>query len=313
LTGQLAERWIARRHPPAAGPVTLRGSRVYILPTRQGWLFVSLLLVLFVGSLNYANSLAFALTFLLTGVGILSMWHTQRNLAGLRLAVGAPQPAFVGGEAHFAVALGNSGGQPRYSLLLSFAGAASVGADVPSQAEVEVELGVPAARRGRLEPGRLLIASRYPLGLFRAWSWVSTPVHTSVYPKPAGKVALPALADSPTACGVLRGNREEDFETLRPYRSGDAPRRIAWKASSRGNGLQTKVFGSAAGTRLWLTWPTGVGEVEYGLSQLCLWVLEASRSDREYGLRLKGVLIPPARGNAHRQRCLEALACYRSG
>jgi uncharacterized protein (DUF58 family) len=40
-------------------------------------------------------------------------------------------------------------------------------------------------------------------------------------------------------------------------------------------------------------------------------VLKAEAEGRDYGLRLPGVEYPPARGEGHRRRCLEALALYK--
>jgi uncharacterized protein (DUF58 family) len=46
---------------------------------------------------------------------------------------------------------------------------------------------------------------------------------------------------------------------------------------------------------------------------LCHWVLQAEDFGQGYGLRLPGVVLPPSRGEAHRARCLEALALYGGG
>ena len=46
------------------GPVVLDRKRIYILPTRRGLLFAVFLLVMLLGSINYALSLGFVLTFL---------------------------------------------------------------------------------------------------------------------------------------------------------------------------------------------------------------------------------------------------------
>ena len=43
---------------------------------------------------------------------------------------------------------------------------------------------------------------------------------------------------------------------------------------------------------------------------LCHWVLQADRFGQSYGLRVPGNTIVPARGDAHRTRCLEALALF---
>ena len=66
--------------PPESGTIVLVHRRVYILPTQLGWLFALTLAILLVGSINYALSLGFALTFLLAGMGLAGMAHTARNL-----------------------------------------------------------------------------------------------------------------------------------------------------------------------------------------------------------------------------------------
>jgi len=50
--------------------------------------------------------------------------------------------------------------------------------------------------------------------------------------------------------------------------------------------------------------------VETRLSILAHWVLQAEEFGQGYGLRLPGVRIAPDRGEAHRARCLEALALF---
>jgi uncharacterized protein (DUF58 family) len=52
-------------------------------------------------------------------------------------------------------------------------------------------------------------------------------------------------------------------------------------------------------------------DVEEKLSQLTLWVIEAERARRPYGLRLPGVEISPALGQMHFHRCLRALSLFR--
>ncbi len=48
--------------------------------------------------------------------------------------------------------------------------------------------------------------------------------------------------------------------------------------------------------------------VEARLSRLCAWVLQADRLGLDYGLRLPGNEVRPGSGEAHKRRCLEALA-----
>src|SRR5436190_715066 len=93
--------WFYGFTPPERGVVVLVHRRVYILPTQLGWLFVMTLAILLIGSINYALSLGFALTFLLAGMGLAGMVHTARNLARMAVSVGRAEPVFAGEAAQF--------------------------------------------------------------------------------------------------------------------------------------------------------------------------------------------------------------------
>src|SRR6185369_7607945 len=105
--------WLYGFTPPERGVVVLVHRRVYILPTQLGWLFVLTLAILLVGSINYALSLGFALTFLLAGMGLAGMVHTARNLARMAVSVGPAAPVVVGEAAPFRVYLDARAGLDR--------------------------------------------------------------------------------------------------------------------------------------------------------------------------------------------------------
>jgi uncharacterized protein (DUF58 family) len=103
----------------------------------------------------------------------------------------------------------------------------------------------------------------------------------------------------------------DDFVGFRPYRPGDSPRHLFWKAAAREQALLVKQFGGDRADEIWLDWNRLPGlDPEARLSQLCRWILEAHRQQRAYGLRLPGTEIAIAGGGAQRQRCLEALARF---
>jgi uncharacterized protein (DUF58 family) len=317
LIGRLLERnprfsnWLYGFVPPERGTVVLVHRRVYIVPTRMGWLFAGTLGVLLIGSINYSLSLGFALTFLLAGLGLAGMVHTARNLARLAVSVGRAEPVFAGEAAQFRLYLDGRGTFDRPSILVRHqASAAQLVVDVPAGAVVEVALGVPAERRGWLPLGRVMLETRFPIGLFRAWSYVEPDARCLVYPRPERSPLPPASGQA--AAGSLRAQTagSDDFAGLRGYQRSDSPRHIAWKAVARSDEMLTKQFAGDAAAELWLDarlLPGGLN-IEQTLSRLAGWVLAAERGGAHYGLRLAGVEIPPARGDAHRAACLQALA-----
>jgi uncharacterized protein (DUF58 family) len=317
LIGRLLERnprfsnWLYGFVPPERGTVVLVHRRVYIVPTRLGWLFAGTLGVLLVGSINYSLSLGFALTFLLAGLGLAGMVHTARNLARLAVSAGRAEPVFAGEAAQFRLYLDGRGTFDRPSILVRHQGSgAQLVVDVPAGAVVEVALGVPAERRGWLPLGRVMLETRFPLGLFRAWSYVEPDARCLVYPRPERSPLPPASGQA--AAGSLRAQTagSDDFAGLRGYQRSDSPRHIAWKAVARSDEMLTKQFAGDAAAELWLDarlLPGGLN-LEQALSRLAGWVLAAERGGAHYGLRVAGVEIPPARGDAHRGACLQALA-----
>ena len=299
--------------PPEVGTVVLVHRRVYIVPTRLGWLFALTLLILLIGSINYALSLGFALTFLLAGMGLVGMVHTARNLARMAISVGRAEPVFAGEAAQFRIYLEARGAFDRPAILARHVKSRSqLVVDVPVGGTTEVVLAVPAERRGWLPLGRVMLETRFPLGTFRAWSYVEPDARCLVYPRPE-RSPLPA-ASAESASGGMRspvpGN--DDYAGLRAYQLSDSPRHVAWKAVARSEDMLTKQFSGEAAAELWLDWsrlPGGLG-VEQRLSRLAGWVLAADRAGQPYGLRLPGTQVGPGRGDRHRAACLQALALH---
>ena len=309
--GGWLEQWITRRQTPRRGATALDRRRVYILPTGYGYVFAIILIVLFLWAVNYNNSMGFALTFLLAATAMNAMWRSNVNLVGLTLHPVRVEPVFAGHEARFGYRVENPDRQPRYAVVLTLPGSSSQSGNLSGRGSELYTLTLAAERRGYLRPGRLRIDTRFPLGLFEAWSWVTFDQRCLVYPAPVGQQSLPSGQQSEAGSGGETGSGSEDYAGLRSYAPGDSPRHVAWKAAARDDNLLVKRFTGQASPDLWLDWAAvAAADTEARLSQLCRWVLQADRQGRDYGLRLPGVTIEPASGERHYRRCLEALALY---
>jgi uncharacterized protein (DUF58 family) len=103
----------------------------------------------------------------------------------------------------------------------------------------------------------------------------------------------------------------DDFAGVRPYILGESQRHIDWKAVARGQELMTKQFSTETRGSLCFDYAAArFPNIEGRLSQLTLWVIEAERVQRAYGLRLPNSEIAPSLGQAHFHRCLRALALF---
>jgi uncharacterized protein (DUF58 family) len=306
--------------PAERGEIVLGHRRVYIVPSRLGLFFGGTLAILLVGSINYALSLGFALTFLLAGMGIAAMVQTTRNLVRLSVRAGRSEPVFAGDAARFRLAIANAGNFDRPEILVRHLGAgAQQTVDIAASDSAEVMLPVPAPRRGRLALGRVMLETRFPVGLFRAWSYVEPDCRCLVYPHPVASALPPTAANAQAGGARAHAQGSDDFSGLRAYQPADSPRHVAWKSvarndtqHARSDAMLTKQFAGDAIAELWLDLrdlPSSLG-LEQRLSRLAGWVLAAERAGALYGLRLPGAQIDPARGEAPRAACLEALALY---
>jgi uncharacterized protein (DUF58 family) len=317
LRARLAERvaaWARRRQGDDVLPLRLQARRLYILPTRAGLASALLLFVMLVAGLNYANSLALLLTFMLAGFVLVGMHECQRTLQGLELAQAQAADCQAGDTGEIELRFSNPGRQARRAISVNAAGARATHFDIDAGAIAIVKLPFHAPGRGRHRLGRLQLASTAPFGLFRCWTWLHLPQQVYVYPKAAGLAPLPRAAASRRSLQTaVRTAGEDEWEQLRAYQHGDSPRSIAWKAWARGAPLMVGQYaGSGGGDHLLSFAGLETLDLEARLSQLCAWVLECSRQDAACALRLPGHELPCGRGAAHRTLLLRALALHGS-
>lgn len=310
---QFWHRWLSRRLPPAA-TVTLDHSKLFVMPTRAGYGFLLVVLLLWLLGTNYENNLVLALAFLLIGLFAILPVHTFANLSGLRLRRVETAPCFAGDYALAALMVEKSGQRCHEHVRVGWSRNEGARVDLVKAGEnaQQVRIGLPLLKRGRVQAPRILIESHFPLGLFRCWSWVDLDVSFLVYPQPKSAGPLPygaAAGEGELEQVYLSGG--DDFGGLKAYQPGDSLRHVAWKQYAGGRDLYSKEYVTGSDARLWLDWDLLVGrDVETRLSNLCAWVLEAERMQVPYGLRMPGHSIEPALGTAHKHRVLEQLALF---
>jgi uncharacterized protein (DUF58 family) len=303
--------WARKRHGIDADPLILSGRRIYIVPSSLGIAFALMLFAMFLGAMNYANNLALGLTFMLGALALTAMHYCHRNLAGVHIRSAASEPVFAGQIARFRLALENDAKVARHELTIANEYGIATPVRIEPGARVVLELEMPAPQRGWLQLDSFEITTRHPFGMFRAWAYLNMDIRCVVYPKPSARGLPPPPLETDTGGAQDTTRGDEDFAGLRAFHPGDSPRRIAWKAYAREQGLHVKLYAGTAVTSHSFDWEalTGLG-TEARLSQLCRWVEDAYAAGRAFGLRLPGVEIAPNVGPGHRQRCLTALALF---
>ncbi|MEX0740847.1 MAG: DUF58 domain-containing protein [Pseudohongiella sp.] len=319
-------RWLDRRVPPATS-LQLGQKTIFILPTFQGALFALGAIVVMIIAIAERNPVSLFLSSLLLSLFLLSLVLCYRNLSGLRLQaahvdpVSPAQRCFVGDSATFTLTIQAAGKHRRHQdLWLGLAADALQPVSVLPGAVTTVALTSAAVQRGLMSAPRLILRTRYPAGLWQAWSRPDLAMRALVYPQPQ-ICALPAAAlrTSANAVGQQLAGRNsgvDDFVGLRNYQAGDRQRHIAWHSLARGQGIKTKQFAREAEPEILLSFDQFPGrEPEAVLSCLCFQVLQLSRHGLRVGLQLAGgesrdTTFKPGQGDAHKHTLLRALALW---
>ncbi len=311
------DRWFEQRSP-RTDSLQLTHRNVYILPTKAGMMFCFTLLVLLVASINYQLNLGYMLTFLLAGSGVVSMHMTHGTLRGLTLHLRPASPVFAGDTAELEAVLSSARGTRHGVGLRQRSAHASTlsHVDVPGGGQAVLGLGFVPPHRGRHALPTLIVETRFPLGLFRAWAVWHPAMSVLVYPRaerPASALpAARAVSGGPAGAGTSNG---DEFEGVRAYRRGDPLKGIAWKQAAKalasGGELVSRDHPSHSQQQLWLDWHTcGGAGAEARLSRLATWIVEAEHRGAAWGLSLPASELPMGQGDTHRQQGLEALALW---
>ena len=295
------ERYLNKRQS-AADKVTLVQKLIFILPTRYGWWFLFLIGLLYLLGTNYQNNLILLVSYLLLSVFLLSIVLTYQNLSGLTVQCPNNAEGFSSGKVHPVISF--SSAKMHYMLQLNL---------MPHYDAVQLldisqsaTLSLTVAKRGRYPLPRLKITSQYPLGLWRAWSYIALRQHYWVYPVPDNNAALyPSEDELATPAGNNMG------DTLTSYHSGESVRHIVWKrlAQNPVNPVVREQQQHSQAEPEWVIVPALSGDaLEHALRRACQQLLSLEHSGRHYGLKLPTVTVPQAQGALHLQRCLQELA-----
>lgn len=296
-----------------------RYGRIYILPTRFGFLFVIGAVTMILVGATYQNNLVNLLAFFMLSVIFISMVQTHNNLKDVKVSALEIESGFAGGNYLVTTVLANSSRDQRFNLeaVLRKLEPASVYDNFQpllQNANLKLRATYPSPKRGKHRHKEVTVSTVYPLGLFRAWAWFEASGEFFIYPEPKGARSFPSVATGDPIAGNLHTRGGDDFHGHRKHEPGESLRHIDWKAHARGRPLLVKQFDDGAPSSIQLDWYSLEGlDTEARLSQLAAWVEEAKMKRLSFGLKLPGLTIPTGHGTAHATHCLEALAVHGHG
>ena len=304
--------WIDRRNQ-TQDRHQLNYKNLYIFPTKKGFLFVLLAVILWIMGTNYQNNLIIAVAFFVISLLVVIIHTTFFQLAGLRVQIDRISIAQAFGAAQVQVKLESEHHCQAVSLAWQDSRTLSKAGDVLPKESSTRELSVPVGKRGVYTLPRLLVQSEAPFGLIRCWTWLRFPSSVEVYPEPrkCERLKTSAALNKGDQVQALPSRGGEDFSGLDEYQAPDSMHRVAWKQLAKGRGMLVKEFEQPVSQSFWLSLEAmSCQNIEDKLAGIAWWAERLDARAQVYGLQLDGHKMPLDYGERHLNELRRALAHY---
>ncbi|MBK26403.1 MAG: hypothetical protein CME70_20555 [Halobacteriovorax sp.] len=282
--------------------------KVYIFLTKSGAYFCILILILFIISLSYANSLAYLCSFLFFSVVFVSCHLTNFNLYGVEFyRLKLADYYFEDEEAKAFAGIKNTGEKTRFDIEAKIMDSpSSFASELRPGESYELSLSLPKRKMGLYKISRGNINTSFPFGIFKSWKPFKWAAEYLVIPRPIER-PFPGTSTSSTEEGVVRNSlQKEEFLEHRKY-SNESLQRIDWKLFAKRDELFLKEFDSSSGLCFNFNESMVNGSRSEVLATLTGWVLRAEEAGLRYSLKVNGVIIESSSGRVHLAKCLRAI------
>jgi uncharacterized protein (DUF58 family) len=304
----------------ADNEIELVQRRIYVLPSMRGWAVIGIGILLLLVGINYQLSLAYVVAFLLGGLMQVALHSTYRNLRGLRIRMGKSPRCIAGEILHFPLTIFSPERmregiriergvkkQRGKKRLLQRPTPMRIHADQQNALALEVT----TTQRGVVALGRLLIESRAPYGLIRAWSYANFEWVGLVEPIPETPAPALPYATGSNAQQYVRADVAHDPDMLREYAHGDSLKRVAWKQVAKSGEWYTRTGETGQRGEVELSWnDTSLTDTEARLSRIAAWIDRARNENAAFSLTIPSGHLSLADSAPHHDEALSMLAVF---
>ncbi len=310
----LWHNWLKRRLPPNE-KMTLSHKSIFILPSRFGLIWILLVILLYLFGTNYQNNLIIGLSLLLLSLFNTCLIFGYKNLAGLSLQRLPTPHAYAGETLNFPCEVHNANTSQQVDFFFRSQrrnAQLRVSTSIINNKTTTISIPFEFPHRGRVNPGRITIESRFPLGLCRAWSHVDLNHDLIVFAKHLSTNIKLSGDDIDNDIGDAQGtplSGVDEFKGLKPHIPGESLKQVAWKQLAQGRGMLSKEFYQPQGSPLWLTLENQTAQdMEGKISQLAWQIDKLHQQGQAYGLKLPNQSLSPNNSEPHRISCQQAIA-----
>jgi uncharacterized protein (DUF58 family) len=236
-------------------PLRWIGYKIDYKITRNGWIYISGLILVALAALNTGNNLLFLILACLIAIVLMSGVLSSITLSGISMQLELPEHIFASQPVRAAVQLKNEKlTLPSFSLRVEAAKAKGSAAPafletpvyfpyVPKREHSHQNVPLTFPRRGVYRQDAFRIVTGFPFGFLQKSRQIPLRTEALVYPsvEPTQELfqILPGLEG---ALESLSKGRGQDLYALRDYIPTDSARHVHWKASARLGSLMVREF-----------------------------------------------------------------------
>lgn len=287
-------------------PVFSKTGNSFRLP-REGFAYLVIMCVLFIGSLIGRNNLLLMVFASLIGPWVMNGWITFTMLKLLKVSRVLPERIMAGETFTTSLILENQNSWlPAWLMTVHDSITKGDGwispevlfVRVPAKSERQGHNQLRLRERGRFQFGPVRITTRFPLGLVERGTRLDVINELLVYPRMGHLTAqwrqlLQNSTELVSDVRTVAGPFNDEMSRIREYRHGDDPRLIHWRTSARVNELMVCDYDESRDRDLlliidgWIATETGEVEsenFERGLSFATTVCMDHLRNSRESSL-----------------------------
>lgn len=304
------DQWAKKRNLPG-NPQILNSHNLYILPSRFGWAYGVVVIIVFISAVNYQINTLFLYAFLLSIIGIVTTLESHANLKNLSIKCIAIEDTEQGKPAKITLFI-QANGKARYSIEFQILSQGKILIEKVPAEGLNFTLPIETEKRGYFTLPPIVISTDFPFGIFRVWSYLYFDEHYYVFPESKD----PGFWPDPFPIQNIKKKHalgDDEFYELKQVENPFLePSRIAWKIAAKNQGWYIKIMHTNE-SEYWLFSLSDLpgNDIEMKLQHLSYWLHIAEENGFRYGLALDD---PEARqfahGQAHLQQCLRQLAVY---
>jgi uncharacterized protein (DUF58 family) len=301
-----------------AKSIKLRSGRTYIIPTGFGLAFGGISFVLLVMAIGYANNLLYFFVFLLVSMGMTGMWLTNKNVDSIEVHDIFYSMIFANEKNQLSIHFNNLY-EKSYLWDIDFhfeendkMNETRTIDEIQQYMKSSIEW-VPA-KRGLSQLPRLVIESRFPYKMLRAWKYYRKETEILIYPERKGSSLLPTQAGNKSE-NELHAQAEIQglFRDFREFQRTDSPTRIDWKRSLKHQKHLVKNFETSGEKKVLIDWEMtqSLQTFEDRVSQMALWIDICHKNHENYSMKIKEDKTSFSNVPSHYKYCMEKLAFLR--